>query len=324
MAFENVIIVIGKTRLEQLIERFNTKAQARFYIEHSGGDFNEYELEHEEFHKSLKVVSLIASKQAKMKMIERKFLPNFLFSDRDIVVALGQDGLVANTAKYINGLPLLGVNPDLKRNDGVLLPFSKDTFEQGLASVFSDHYNQKQVTMAQATTHDGQTLLAFNDLFIGPASHTSARYKISYGTRSENHSSSGLIVSTGAGSTGWLSSVVNMSNGTQSSFFNAAKNSFSKGDMKASRSTKNERQIKMNWEENRLAFVVREPFQSKHSQISLTAGYITERESLQLESHMPFNGVVFSDGIEADFLQFNAGCKLEISIAKQKANIVRP
>jgi NAD kinase len=325
MKFENIIVVIGKTRLEQLIERFNTKAQARFYIEHAGGDFGEYELEHEEFHKSLKAVSLIASKQAKMKMIERKFLPNFLFSERDVVVALGQDGLVANTAKYINGLPLLGVNPDLKRNDGVLLPFSKDTFEHGLASVFSDRYHQKQVTMAQAATHDGQKLLAFNDLFIGPASHTSARYKISYGATSENHSSSGLIVSTGAGSTGWLSSVVNMSNGIQSSFFNAAKSSFSKVDMKGkgSRSVKNERQIKMNWEEDRLAFVVREPFQSKHSQISLTAGYITERESLQLESHMPFNGIVFSDGIESDFLQFNAGCKLEISIAKQKANIVQ-
>ena len=92
---------------------------------------------------------------------------------------------------------------------------------------------------------------------------------------------------------------------------------------KGSKSAKSEKQIKMNWEEDRLAFVVREPFQSKHSQISLTAGYIVEQESLQLESHMPFNGVVFSDGIESDFLQFNAGCKLEITIAKQKANIVQ-
>lgn len=324
MKFENVILVIGKTRLEQMIERFNTKDQARFYIKHAGGDFEEYEQEHEEFHKSLKEVSLIASKQAKMKMIERKFLPNFLFSNRDVVVALGQDGLVANTAKYINGLPLLGVNPDLKRNDGILLPFSKDTFEHGLASVFSNRYNQKQVTMAQAATHDGQTLLAFNDLFIGPASHTSGRYKISYGAKSENQSSSGLIVSTGAGSTGWLSSVVNMSNGIQSSFFNAGKNSFSENDIKSkeSKSVKNEIHIKMNWDEDRLAFVVREPFQSKHSQISLTAGYITEQVSLRLESHMPFNGVVFSDGIETDFLQFNSGSKLEITIAKQKANMV--
>lgn len=318
MKFENVIVVIGKTRLEQLIERFNTKAQARFYIEHSGGDFNEYELEHEEFQKSLKVVSLAASKQTKMKMIERKFLPNFLFSERDVVVALGQDGLVANTAKYIKGLPLIGVNPDPQRNDGVLLPFSKESFENGLTSVLDNGYKFKSVTMAQAVTSDGQVLLAFNDLFIGPASHTSARYKISYGSKSENQSSSGLIVSTGAGSTGWLSSVVNMSNGIHSSFQQASSKIKS-----SSKGGSNNIDLKMKWGEDRLAFVVREPFQSKHSQIGITAGFITARQSLQLESHMPFNGIIFSDGIESDFLQFNAGCRLEISIAKQKANIVQ-
>jgi NAD kinase len=308
MRFEKVIIVIGKTRLEQLIERFNTKEQARFYIEHSGGDFSEYEMEHEEFQKSLKMITLTASKQAKMKMIERKFLPNFIFSERDVVVALGQDGLVANTAKYIKELPLMGVNPDPQRNDGVLLPFSRDSFEKGLIGLFEDRFTTKQVTMAQASTNDGQILLAFNDLFIGPASHTSARYKISYGAKSENQSSSGLIVSTGAGSTGWLSSVVNMSNGVYSTFQrNASKIN-----------------LKMKWDEDRLAFVVREPFLSKHSQIGLTAGFINAKESLQLDSHMPFNGVVFSDGIESDFLQFNAGCRLEISIAKQKAIIVQP
>jgi len=319
MRFEKVIIVIGKTRLEQLIERFNTKEQARFYIEHSGGDFSEFEIEHDEFQKSLKLVTLTASKQAKMKMIERKFLPNFIFSERDVVVALGQDGLVANTAKYIKGLPLIGVNPDPLRNNGVLLPFSKDSFGNGLMSVLDDAYKFKSVTMAQAATNDGQVLLAFNDLFIGPASHTSARYKISYGSISENQSSSGLIVSTGAGSTGWLSSVVNMSNGIHSSFQHIS--SKTKTSAKASSSNVT---IKMNWDDNRLAFVVREPFLSKHSQIGLTAGFITAKESLQMDSHMPFNGVVFSDGIESDFLQFNAGCRLEISIAKQKAIIVQP
>src|SRR6267154_3501078 len=135
MKFENVIIVIGKTRLEQLTDRFNTKAQTKFYIEHSGGDFEEYESEHETFHKSLGVVLKTSSKHAKMKLIERKFLPNFIFSEHDVVVALGQDGLVANAAKYVGGLPLIGVNPDIKRNDGVLLPFSQNTFEPGLVSV---------------------------------------------------------------------------------------------------------------------------------------------------------------------------------------------
>ncbi len=307
MKFEKAIVIVGKTRLEQLIERFNTKGQARFYIEHSGGDFKEYELEDEEFRKSLDKVVTVASRYAKMKIVERQYLANFLFSDQDIVVALGQDGLVANVAKYVKGLPLIGVNPDPLRNDGVLLQFTKDNFEPALLSVLENHFTCKQVTMAEAVTQDGQHLLAFNDLFIGPASHTSARYKISFGNKSETQSSSGLIVSTGAGSTGWLSSAMNMSNGIHSIFHGASS--------KVS--------LKMKWDENKLAFVVREPFLSKHSQINLTAGLITSSQPLKLESQMPMNGIVFSDGIESDFLQFNAGCKLEISLAKQKANIVQ-
>jgi NAD kinase len=306
MTFENTILVIGKTRLEQLIERFNTRAQARFYIEHSGGNFSDYEQEHETFHRSLNSVVETISRFSKHKVIDRKFLPNFLFGNNDLIVALGQDGLVANTAKYVKGLPIIGINPDPLRNDGILLPYTSGTFESGLTAVLGDQFNCKQVTMAQAKTSDGQSLLAFNDLFIGPASHTSARYKITYGTLSESQSSSGLIVSTGAGSTGWLSSVVNMSNGVHSVF---QKNS-------------TDIQLKMKWEEDRLAFVVREPFLSKHSAISLTAGFITPQIPLILESNMPFNGVIFSDGIESDYLQFNSGCTVAIGIANQKANIV--
>jgi NAD kinase len=308
MNYDHVIVVVGKTRLEQLIERFNTKAQAKFYIEHAGGDFKEYESEHETFQRSLETILQTSASQAKMKCIERKFLPNFLFSDHDVVVALGQDGLVANTAKYINGLPLLGVNPDPQRNDGILLPFSKDSFASGLKSVLEDNFSSKSVTMARASTNDGQSLLAFNDLFIGPATHSSARYKIGFNNQSENQSSSGIIVSTGAGSTGWLSSVINMSNGVHTAF----------------QHTQAKVSLKMKWDEDRLVFVVREPFLSKHSNTNLTAGIISQTSTLTIESHMPFNGVIFSDGIESDFLQFNAGCQVEITLAKQKANMVQP
>ncbi len=308
MHYENVIVVTGSTRLEQLVHRFNTRAQARFYIEHNGGDFRVYEDEHDTFHRSLDHVLKTAGNLGRMKWIDRKFLPNFLFSEQDIVVAVGQDGLVANTAKYILGQPLVGVNPDPLRNDGVLLPFTKDDVEKILKSVFQNRFNARQVTMAQATTNDGQTLLAFNDLFIGPATHTSARYTLRFHDKSESQSSSGIIVSTGAGSTGWLSSVMNMSNGVFSTF----------------QSSKTTVTLNMAWDEDRLVYVVREPFRSKHSQISLTAGIISSPETLTIESQIPFNGVIFSDGIESDYLQFNSGCSVDITLAGKKALMVQP
>lgn len=308
MNYENVVVVMGKTRLDQLVDRFNTKAQARFYIEHSGGNFKEYEAEHSAFKQSLDEVLKIAGTHSRMKLIERKFLPNFLFSEQDVVVAVGQDGLVANVAKYIHGQPLLGVNPDPHRNDGILLPFSKSTFERGLIKVLQDQFTYRNVTMALAKTNDGQSMLAFNDLFIGPSSHTSARYCLNFQNLSENQSSSGIIVSTGAGSTGWLSSVMNMSNGVFSTF----------------QFTKAKVTLKMKWDDEKLVYVVREPFLSKHSQVNLTAGVITSSSILKIESQMPFNGVIFSDGIEADYLQFNSGCQAEISLAGKKAMIVQP
>jgi NAD kinase len=307
MQIENIVIIVNKTRLEQLIERFNTRSQAKFYIEHAGGDFKDYEVEHETFHRSLDQVIKMVHQYSKCKVVERKYLPNFLFNEKDGVVVVGQDGLVANTAKYSGEQPILAINPDVKRYDGILLPFTLENFEKGLASLMKGSASFKRVTMAEAQTNDGQRLLAFNDLFIGPSSHTSARYKISYHGKFENQSSSGIVVSTGAGSTGWLSSLLNMSNGIQTAF-----------NVSTSRKLK----LTMDWDSDQLVFVVREPFQSRYSTIDLSAGMIRHEEKLVIESYMPTHGVIFSDGIETDYLSFNSGTKVEIRMADQKAVLV--
>lgn len=305
MSVEYAIIVKNKTRLESLIERFNTKAQAKFYIERSGGNFEDYEIENFNFHQSLSSVQRQLSKVIKNKIVERTFLPSFLFSDNQVVIVIGQDGLVANTAKYVNEIPIVAVNPDIDRYDGFLLPFSPDNFLHGVETVISGNYNSHMATLAEARLNDGQRLLAFNDLFIGASSHVSARYKISYSKKTEEHSSSGIIVSTQSGSTGWLSSIFNMTFGMHKFI--------EKNDTK-----KKIAKLK----DNQLMFVVREPFQSKKTQTELTAGILTGQTKLVIESFMPTNGVIFSDGIEADFLNFNSGSIATIGTAQEKAKLV--
>ena len=76
MSVEYAIIIKNKTRLESLIERFNTKAQAKFYIERSGGDFNDYEKEHEIFLSSLSIVQRNLSTIIKIKMRSGAFREN--------------------------------------------------------------------------------------------------------------------------------------------------------------------------------------------------------------------------------------------------------
>jgi hypothetical protein len=196
------------------------------------------------------------------------------------------------------------VNPDKARYDGILLPFCINDFMKGVENVLTGLYRANTVRFAEARLNDGQRILAFNDLFIGAISHISARYKISFDKRSEEHSSSGLIVSTQAGSTGWLSSVFNMAEGVLRV------------------SGKNMDVLQPEIKSHELFFVVREPFQSLRTQTGITAGIITEHRRLVIESLMPSAGIIFSDGIETDFLRFNSGSIVTIGIAAEKATLV--
>jgi NAD kinase len=304
MKVEYAIIVKNKTRLESLIERFNTKAQAKFYIEKLGGNFEDYEREHETFHSSLNELQVRLSKVIKHKTVERIYLPSFIFSEDHVIIVIGQDGLVANTAKYSKGIPIVAVNPDKGRYDGILLPFDTSDFISGVENVISDKYQSRIMRFAEAKLNDGQRLLAFNDLFVGVSSHVSARYKILFNERKEEHSSSGIIISTQAGTTGWLSSVFNMAYGVAGMFDK---------NLKAKRPV-----IK----EDQLLFAVREPFRSIRTQTGITTGVINKQYSLIIESLMPVNGVIFSDGIESDFLMFNSGAIATIGLAEETARLV--
>jgi NAD kinase len=304
MSVEYAIIVKNKTRLENLIERFNTKAQAQFYIERQGGSFDDYVIEHDTFHHSLNQIQTKLSVILKNKVVERSFLPNYLFSEKNVIIVVGQDGLVANTAKYSKGIPIIAVNPDKQRYDGVLLPFDTDNFINAVDNVITEKYQFQSMSFAEAKLNDGQRLLAFNDLFIGVDSHVSARYNISYNHKTEEQSSSGLLVSTKAGSTGWLSSVFNMAYGITGMF------------------EKNIQLKRPKLNENDLLFAVREPFQSIRTQTGITAGLLKKQQTLTIESLMPTNGIIFSDGVETDFLKFNSGTIATIGLANEKAKLV--
>ncbi len=307
MKYEKIVLVTRKTRLEGLIDRFNTLAQAKFYIEHSGSDFSVFEREHEKYHQSLSHLRRAIQRMSKVQIIERSYLPNFLFAEEDLVMTIGIDGLVVNTAKYLSGQPLIAVNPDPENIDGILLPFTVSEAISVLGKSLHGEMKISPVSMAEARLNDGQSILAFNDLFIGRHDHVSARYRIQINGRDERHSSSGIIVSTGAGSTGWLSSLFNMANGMLTGF----------GEFES----RLER-LSLPWDSDQLLFVVREPFISKISGADIVCGKISQETPLLLESAMPEGGVIFSDGVAADYLAFNAGAMATIAVAEQKTNLV--
>jgi hypothetical protein len=305
MSYDKLVLITRKTRLQQLVARFGSRGQARFYLEHAGGDFADYQREDDAYARAAELLHRALDGALRLQAIDRAIVPTFLFGPNDALVTLGQDGLVANVAKYAGERPIIAVNPDPERFDGVLLPFSPPQAAPAVERLVTGRAAIRATTLAEARLADGQRLLAFNDLFVGARSHVSARYTLRAGGRTETQSSSGVLIATGAGSTGWLSSMFNMAAGIAA---------FTGGSRGAP--------PQLGWEDPRLVYVVREPFASRHSQCSLVAGLLAPGEALELASLMPSGGTIFSDGVEADAIAFDSGATARIAVAAQRTRLV--
>lgn len=303
-----IVLIVRATRLDELVARYNTEAQARFYIEHLGADFSDYQHEDSRYKAAVNKAREYLQEWGRVQVVDRSFVPNFIFGAKDTVVVLGQDGLVANTLKYLDQQPVIGINPDPARWEGVLLPFQVQDLGKLMPEVFRGGRNITEVTMAHAELSDGQSLYAVNDLFIGARSHISARYLIESGNQKEQHSSSGVIISTGLGATGWFRSLMT-------------------GALAIAASVSGKEQVSQNppmlpRDADHLYFTVREPFPSTTSQASLVFGKVSAGQPLRLISQMAESGVIFSDGMEHDYIEFNSGSQAIVRPAAKKGHLV--
>ena len=323
-----IVLVTRPSRLAELTARFNTVAQARFYVEHLGADFTDYEREDQTYGLARREAERLLAEWGRVQILERRFVPNFIFGPRDVVVALGQDGMVANTLKYLDGQPLIGVNPDPHRWDGPLLPFRVGDLASLMPEVLAGRRPTRAVILAQASLNNGQVMRAVNDLFVGVRTHGSARYRIRFGDAAEDHSSSGVVISTGLGSTGWLQSLLAgataVSRSAQAAFYGlgAAAGAEAAVQQSARPAPEARSRWQFPWDADYLYFTVREPFPSRRTGCSLVFGRIAADTAFSLESLMPENGVIFSDGIQEDYIEFNSGTRAVIALASRQGLLV--
>ncbi len=320
MAIDKIVVVTRKTPLEELIERFSTRAQAKFYIEHAGADFAAYEAEHEAYQRSLELLRRSLPDQPIAQFIERGYVPTFQFGERDLVVTIGQDGLVVNVAKYLAAQPILALNPDPERIDGVLIPFRMDDARRMVRQALEGRVKVARLSMAAVQLNDGQELLALNDLFIGPKTPGAAASVLRGGAGREPQSSSGIIVSTGTGSTGWLQSIVTGAIAVSGGVAAQA----AKMGMAVAKRPQPPALLEyfMDGAAEELYFTVREPFTSRTSRASLVFGKLRAGDFLYVTSQMPGYGVIFSDGVESDFVAFNSGAIAKIGLSQRKAHLI--
>lgn len=289
-----VVLVSRQTEYAALLAAHGTRGQAAFFLSGRGQDIDTVEARDVQQDATIAAAKRAIPTDWSFTQVVREDLSRFLFFPNDIVVAVGQDGLVANVAKYLDAQPVIGVSPDSAITEGVLTPHSVDRLAGLLQATAQADIALQARAMVQAKIGEGQVLTALNELFIGHRSHQSARYVVRSGEVEEFQSSSGMIVATGTGLTGWAKSIM----------------------------TATHKAFQIAPEENRAAFFAREPWPSQISGCEISTGEISGQIELLVSSRINDGGVIFADGIEQDFLPFDWGVQAHIAMSDKRLNLV--
>lgn len=204
------------------------------------------------------------------------------------VIALGGDDHLRLVSHFIkNDVPILGINSDPQHSFGWLLGFWYTELKSLVKSLESANYRFEPWTRLQATV-DGQTLSPAIDLFLGETFRKRmSRHILSKKDVANKElflgrqKGSGLLVTTGAGSTGWFNSEAwplypkgtrFPSDANYCRFFNTG---ISKSNGGASRGRSNDLKLPKNWE-----------------------GLVHPGEQLVIRSLNRGNGIVTTDSFE--------------------------
>lgn len=291
-----VVLVTRPTDFERLVARHGTRAQAAFFLETRGQSIDGIEARHRAFAAALESALGSIPPDWRRNRIDRSDLDRFLFEPEDVIVALGQDGLVANVAKYLSGQTVIGLNPAPDLFQGILVPHRPGDAPELLRVAVSGRGRYEERTMVEGVLDDGQRLLALNEIFVGHRTHQSARYRLTWGGDTERHSSSGVIAASGTGATGWALS------------------------MHHERASPIELPSPTS---DRLVYFVREAWPSVATGTSLTGGIIPAGRSVEIVSEMDDDGVLFGDGIETDRIEFSWGRKVSLHAAPTRLRLLR-
>ncbi|MFF8837285.1 hypothetical protein [Streptomyces sp. NPDC015130] len=297
------VLVHRTTEYEELLARHGTHGQAAFFLSARGRSVEAVRERHERVHRALAEVAGAVPLSWRQTRVERADLDRFLFGLEDVVVVVGQDGLVANAAKYLTGQPVVGIDADPGRNAGVLVRHRPAQARRLLPYAVGAGAAVDELTMVEAVTDDAQRLLALNEIYVGPPGHQTARYTLGIDApkspphqvpEPEPQASSGVLVGTGTGATGWLRSLWEQRSSALALPAPA---------------------------DPRLAWFVREAWPSPTTGTSRVEGLLDAGQGLRLTVESD-RLVAFGDGVESDALHLTWGQTVRLAAAEARLRLV--
>ncbi len=232
-----------------------------------------------------------ALKKHKIKFIisSRDSLKPKLFKNMDLAIAIGGDGTFLRAAHFIFGkMPVFGVNSDPKFKEGFFMSASRKDFEKKFKKILSGQFKIRNLGRLEAFISGKKVPeLALNEFYISSEKeYRTARYCLSVNGRKEKQKSSGIIISTAAGSHAWMKSAGGKTLPIDSSKFE---------------------------------YLVREPYCGRVSaKCALVSGILDKSDKLEIEFEFG-KGILIADSLSREH-KFRAGRKI---IVKASENPLR-
>lgn len=279
MSAPRLVLIYRDTQLTELLAEHSTMGNIEFFLSTRGQTLQPILAADEAQRRVLDETAAMVPDDWRFVSVERSQLSRFLFEPDDFVVVVGQDGLVPNVSKYLTQQAVFGVSI---ATPGLLCRHT--TAQLSLVMRGDAQLTRELRTTVEATLDDGQRLRALNEIFVGDPRHQSARYELRVDDMFEAQSSSGVIVGTGTGASGWLASL-----------WHQSRPNFELPTPQSSN----------------LAYFVREAWPSATTGTTLSSGLLIGSATFTLTARSSL--VVFGDGIERDRLHLEWGQSLSIA-----------
>ncbi|MBI3035355.1 NAD(+)/NADH kinase [Candidatus Woesearchaeota archaeon] len=236
------------------------------------------------------VVKALKKHEISYTLANRDKLKKSHFKNKDLVIAVGGDGTFLRAAHFIDKQLLFGVNSDIKEKEGFFMGADKHDFQRKFGKIAGNKFKIRKLPRLEAYINNKKIdTLALNEFFIGARkSYHAAKYTIQIGSRKEMHKSSGILVTTPAGSYAWARSCCGKT---------------------------------LPLDSKKYQFVVREPYEGNvFKNYRFKHGLLTRSQKISVISEM-LDGILIADSVSREY-RFKNGSKATIALSKNFLNAI--